>query len=147
VIKNHITWSKKRGIGTQFNYLYTREELLFLVKGKKDQKPSVFNVPYLNDLRGYEGYNKQYPALSPYKRRTNIWSDVTEILRNKKHVAEKPVSLIEIPIAASSNVGDWVIDPFSGSGSSAAAARKLDRRWIMFENDQASFDAIVERMS
>jgi DNA modification methylase len=145
-IQNFITWGKKRGIGTAYNYLFTREELAFMVKGGKNAKPSVFNVPLLDELRGYEGYNKQYPAKSAYKRRTNVWTDITEKLRNKVHVAEKPVSLCKVPIGASTNPGHWVIDPFAGSGATALAARELGRRFIVVENDPEAFAVLVKRL-
>ncbi len=43
---------------------------------------------------------------------------------------QKPVALLERIIAASSNPGDIVLDPFCGCGTAVAAAQKLERRWI-----------------
>jgi site-specific DNA-methyltransferase (adenine-specific) len=43
---------------------------------------------------------------------------------------QKPVALLERIIAASSNPGDVVLDPFCGCGTTIAAAQKLDRTWI-----------------
>ena len=40
--------------------MFTREECVMLVKGNK---PATFNVPYLDQLRGYARFNKKYPAL------------------------------------------------------------------------------------
>lgn len=145
-IQNVITWGKKRGIGTAYNYLFTREELLFMLRGGKNVKPTVFNVPLLPDLRGYAGFNKKYPAKSDYKRRTNVWTDVTEILSGKVHPAEKAQRVCEIPIEVSTNVGDWVLDLFAGSGSIPKAARKLGRQWIAIENDAETFEKMIVRM-
>ena len=47
-MSNIITWSKKRAYGVQHNYLQTREDLLYLVKGDI-KKPTTFNVPYLDE--------------------------------------------------------------------------------------------------
>jgi hypothetical protein len=58
-----------------------------------------------------------YPAKSEYKRRTNVWSDVTEILRGKIHQCQKPDRLYEVMVEASSNPGENVLDPFAGSGT------------------------------
>lgn len=44
---------------------------------------------------------------------------------------QKPLALLERIIQASSNEGDIVLDPFCGSGTTAAAAEKLGRKWIM----------------
>lgn len=145
-IQNVITWSKKRGIGTAYNYLFTREELLFMLRGGKNVKPLVFNVPLLPDLRGYAGFDKRYPAKSEYKRRTNVWSDVTEIFQGKLHPAEKASRVCEIPIEVSSNPGGWVLDLFAGSGAIPRAARKLGRNWIAIESDEQTFDKMCHRL-
>jgi site-specific DNA-methyltransferase (adenine-specific) len=145
-IQNYITWSKKRGIGTKYNYLFTREELLFMIKGNKNTKPNVFNVPLLDELRGYDGYNENYPALSDYKRRTNVWTDVTELFRNKKHRTEKAPKVCEIPINVSSNKDYWIIDPFGGSGTTSLAARKLGRRFLTIESDPQIFELLKNRL-
>jgi len=62
---------------------------------------------------------------------------VTDILPISSHAAErlgyptqKPLALLERIIAASSNPGDVVLDPFCGCGTAVAAAQKLGRRWI-----------------
>jgi site-specific DNA-methyltransferase (adenine-specific) len=64
----------------------------------------------------------------------DIWVDIdapnsgsAEILG---YPTQKPVALLERIVEASSNRGDWVLDPFCGCGTAIAAAQKLDRRWI-----------------
>jgi DNA modification methylase len=141
-LHNVITWGKKRAYGVQTNYLFTREEIAMLVKG---DRPKTFNVPLLDELRGYPGYNKKYPAKSAYKRRTNVWTDVTEILRGKIHKAEKPTKLAEIMIRASSSHGDLVMDLFAGSGSTGTAARAVgDRRCILIEKSDCRMHSFKE---
>lgn len=124
-----ITWGKKRAYGKSDRLLFTREECAMLVKGS----PSIFHVPYLDEKRGYEGFNPKYPAKSEYKRRTNVWSDITELLRGKIHPCEKPARLIEVLISMSSNEGDLVVDFFAGSGSTGLAAKNLNRSSLLFE--------------
>jgi DNA modification methylase len=140
-----ITWSKKRAYGVQNNYLFTREELAYFVKGNA-KKPLIFNVPFLDVKRGYEGYNKKYPAKSEFKRRTNVWTDVTEIFSGKLHPTQKPQRVIEVPIEIHTNVGDWVIDPFCGAGTTALAARKLGRRFVVIEKKEEYFESMVSRL-
>ncbi|HKM52109.1 MAG TPA: site-specific DNA-methyltransferase [Isosphaeraceae bacterium] len=125
-----ITWSKKRAYGKKDNYLFTREECAMLVKG---DCPSTFNIPLLDVKRGYAGYNSKYPAKSEFLRRTNVWTDVTELFRGKIHPAEKPSRLAEIMIETSSRPGDLVLDPFAGSGSTGVAAVKLGRPCLLIE--------------
>ena len=144
-LANHVTWKKKRAYGVQHNYLFTREELAYLTLGDP-KRPRRFTVPLLAEKRGYAGYNAQYPAKSEYYHRTSVWTDVTEILRGKRHVAEKPSRLAEIPIEVHTTPGEWVLDPFAGSGSTADAARKLGRRWIMVERDADEFERLVANL-
>ena len=58
-LSNLITWSKKRAYGKSNDYLFTREECAWLTYG---EKPSIFNIPLLEKLRGYAGYNLKFPA-------------------------------------------------------------------------------------
>lgn len=140
-IKNYITWAKKRAYGVKDNYLFTREECLYLIKGT--DKPNVFHIPLLEEERGYVGYNKKYPAKSKFKRRTNVWTDVTEKLRDKVHPTEKAQRLAEIMIETHTKEGDWVLDPFAGSGSTGIAADALGRNCRLMENDPKIFEAMV----
>lgn len=140
-----ITWKKKRAYGIQWGYLFTREELAYLVLGPF-KKPHKFTVPLLDTKRGYAGYNSAYPAKSEFLRRSNVWDDVTEILRGKVHDAQKPQRLLEIPIEVHTEPGEWVMDPFAGSGSTALAARKLGRRFIVVERDEVEFEKMVARL-
>jgi modification methylase len=54
---------------------------------------------------------------------------------HKAHSTQKPEALLYRVILASSNPGDVVLDPFFGSGTTGAVAKKLGRRWIGIERD------------
>ncbi|HOG45190.1 MAG TPA: site-specific DNA-methyltransferase [Anaerolineae bacterium] len=54
----------------------------------------------------------------------------------KAHATQKPEALLYRVILASSNPGDIVLDPFFGTGTTGAVAKKLGRRWIGIERDQ-----------
>ena len=69
----------------------------------------------------------------------------------KAHSTQKPEALLYRVIMASSNVGDMILDPFFGSGTTGAVAKKLGRRWIGIERDkkyvkvaQKRIDAVAE---
>lgn len=53
----------------------------------------------------------------------------------KAHATQKPEALLERVILSSSNPGDVVLDPFFGSGTTGAVAKKYHRRWIGIERD------------
>lgn len=140
-----ITWKKRRAYGIQWGYLFTREELAYFVLGDV-KKPRKFAVPLLEEKRGYAGYNAKYPAKSEFLRRTNVWDDVTEIFQGKAHVNQKPRRLMEIPIEVHTEPGEYVFDPFAGSGTTAHAARALGRRFVLVEQDKGTFDRTVESL-
>lgn len=144
-IKNVITWSKRRAYGVKDNYLYTREECLYLIKGT--DKPNIFNIPLLQAKRGYAGYNEKYPAKSEYLRRTNVWTDITELFKGKIHTAQKPEALAEVMIAVHTEENDVVLDPFAGSGSTGKAALTLGRDAVLIEKDPDIFATMVERFT
>lgn len=65
---------------------------------------------------------------------TDMWVDVPEVnsqaLEATKYATQKPEALLERILRASSNEGDLVADFFCGSGTTAAVAEKLGRKWI-----------------
>ncbi len=54
----------------------------------------------------------------------------------KAHSTQKPEALLYRVIMASSNPGDVVLDPFFGTGTTGAVAKKLGRNWIGIERDR-----------
>ena len=62
----------------------------------------------------------------------DAWSDIPPAsgIQDLGYPTQKPLALLERILAASSNPGDVVLDPFCGCGTTIAAAQKLGRRWI-----------------
>jgi len=65
----------------------------------------------------------------------------------KLHPTQKPEALLMRIMAAATKPGDLVVDPFLGSGTSAAVAKRLGRRWIGIERDPAYADAAEARIA
>jgi site-specific DNA-methyltransferase (adenine-specific) len=88
-----------------------------------------------------------------HKNGTNIWrskaftSGAQVTNGTKVHPTQKPLELIEKMIRESSGQGDLVVDPFSGSGTTGIAARKLGRDFLGFELDIENFDIIKKRVA
>ena len=64
---------------------------------------------------------------------------------SKIHPTQKPLELFKRLILASSNVGGLVLDPFSGSGTTAVACNHLHRNFIAFEKNELFYKASVKR--
>lgn len=64
-----------------------------------------------------------------------------------RHVAQKPVRLLRSLIELTTRVGQLVLDPFCGSGSTLVAAKATGRHYVGFDNDTASVKVAVERLA
>jgi modification methylase len=64
----------------------------------------------------------------------------------KLHPTQKPEALLERIILASSQPTDVILDPFLGSGTTAAMARKLHRQWIGIEREATYIQAAQQRI-
>ncbi|HEX4078951.1 MAG TPA: site-specific DNA-methyltransferase [Rhizomicrobium sp.] len=98
--------------------------------------------------RDQKGYTFNYEAMKALNDELQMRSDWTlpicsggERLKNdsgaKAHSTQKPESLLHRVIVSSTRPGDVVLDPFFGSGTTGAVARRLGRRFIGIERDAA----------
>jgi len=119
----------------------------------------------------YNAHTKRYPArvqavTSQYGgkgKRRDKWQphplgakprDVFEIpvlcngtAERNEHPTQKPEELVRRMIAASSNPGDLVVDPFGGSGTTAAMAERLGRKWLVGDADARYVGLARRRLS
>lgn len=63
------------------------------------------------------------------------------------HPTTKPVKLMSYIITLFTREGDWVIDPFLGSGTTGIASKLIDRNFIGIEREKEYFDICEERLS
>ena len=93
---------------------------------------------------------KIYLDESPGVPATDVWEDVPPIHASAAerlgYPTQKPRALLERIIAASSNPGDVVLDPFCGCGTAVDAAQKLGRRWIGIDITHIAIGMIEDRM-
>lgn len=77
---------------------------------------------------------KRYLDETPGQIAQNLWTDISPINSQAKesvgYATQKPEALVERILRTSSNEGDLVADFFCGSGTTAAVAEKLGRKWI-----------------
>jgi site-specific DNA-methyltransferase (adenine-specific) len=80
----------------------------------------------------------------------NLWDDIPPLNSQAQerlgYPTQKPVALLERIIAASSNPGDLVLDPFCGCGTTVHAAQKLGRRWIGIDVTHLAISLIERRL-
>jgi DNA modification methylase len=105
---------------------------------------------------GRADYQRQYePILYGWREGANrhwcgardqgdVWF-IDKPSANNLHPTMKPVALMERAITNSSKVGDIVLDPFGGSGTTLMAAERTNRRCRMIELDPKYIDTIIRR--
>jgi DNA modification methylase len=80
----------------------------------------------------------------------NLWADIYEINSQAEerldYPTQKPAALLTRIINASSNEGDLVADFFCGSGTTAAVAEKLGRKWIVSDLGKFGIHTTRKRM-
>ena len=79
----------------------------------------------------------------------DVWTDVVMTKSGHERLGyptQKPQSLLERIIQASSNEGDVVLDPFCGCGTAVVAAHKLGRRWIGIDITFLAVDVMRKRL-
>lgn len=87
---------------------------------------------------------KAKSILSPSSKTCHSFDNVS---RGRVHPTQKPVELMQHYIENSSEVGDTILDPFMGSGSTGVAAKNLNRKFIGIELDEEYFKIAKGRIN
>ena len=145
-LQNRITWEREKGRGARKNWKNAAEDIWFFTVSDS----YVFNL---------ESVKTKRKVLAPYKENgepkdwekaengnfrlthpSNLWTDLTvpfwSMPENTEHPTQKPEKLLAKIILASTNEGDLILDPFLGSGTTAATAKKLNRDFVGIEADE-----------
>ncbi|MFX1536942.1 MAG: DNA-methyltransferase [Promethearchaeota archaeon] len=155
VIQNLIIWKKMTSAVPQpYRFSKHYQIILFAIKGNRT---SVFNRMRI-DLPLYP-HQKKPRKNGVYV--TDVWDDIKELtsgyfagdeaLRNEDgqriHKQQAPIALLTRILLSSSNVGDFVLDPFAGTGTTAVVAKQLKRKCIVIEMAKEYYNIIKERIS
>lgn len=140
---NDVIWHKKNPtpnfMGTRLNN--SHETLIWATKDKKSRftfnyktakelnLDTVSESEYRNGVRKQMGSVWRFAVCSGSERLKDSEGE-------KLHSTQKPQEMLERIIAISSNEGDLVLDPFGGTMTTGAAAKKLGRDYIMIERDK-----------
>ena len=158
--RNEIIWKKYSGVKNQASSKYTTQTDTIYWYSKTDivcfnMQYRPMSQKYIDDEykyydekgrryallrgRGYQNNGgeakRKYLEDNPGSPITSLWDDDNLQLNTSSserlgYATQKPEALLERIIKASSNEGDLVCDFFGGSGTTAAVAERLGRRWI-----------------
>ncbi len=141
-ILNDIIWYKTNPMpnfrGTRFT---NATETLIWAKKSSNQKKYTFNYHLMKNL-------------NDEKQMQNVWyiplctgTERIKINGRKAHSTQKPEALLYRVILSSSNAGDIILDPFFGSGTTGAVAKKLNRNFIGIEMEPKYIEVAEQRIA
>ncbi len=146
-VQNRITWEREKGRGALRNWKNCSEDIWFFTVSRE----YTFNVdavklkrrviaPYTTEEGKPKDWNKSDEGSFRLTHPSNLWTDISvpfwSMPENTDHPTQKPEKLIAKLILASSNPGDVILDPFSGSGTTSVVAKKLGRSYVGIEIDE-----------
>ena len=140
-ILNDIIWHKTNPMpnfrGTRFTNAH---ETLLWCTTSRDAK-YTFNYQNLKELNeGKQMRSDWYIPICAGKER------LREENNKRSHPTQKPEALLYRILLASTNKGDVILDPFSGSGTTAVVAKKLQRHFIGIEKDKDYVELSKKRL-
>src|SRR5918911_4825342 len=127
-------------MGVSRYWRYSKEKMEELIRQGRVIQTRPGAVPQ------YKRYLDEMPGV-PVQ---NLWDDVPALNNRSREVlgypTQKPLALLERILAASSNPGDVVLDPFCGCGTAIDAAHRLGRRWIGIDITHLAITLIRHRL-
>lgn len=153
-VRNRIIWEREKGRGSKNNWKNNSEDIWYFTMSDdytfnlddvKLKKKVIAPYKISGQPKDWEeSKDGNYRLTHP----SNIWTDLTvpfwSMPENTDHPTQKPEKLLAKIILASSNKGDFVFDPFLGSGTTSVAAKKLDRNYLGIELDK-TFACLAEK--
>jgi modification methylase len=132
-VLNDVVWRKTNPMPNFRGRRFTNaHETLIWCSRDKDSTGYTFNYAGMKALN--EGLQMRSDWLFPLCTGGERLKDEDG---NKAHPTQKPEALLHRIILASTKSGDVVLDPFFGTGTSGAVAKRLGRRYVGIERDQA----------
>ena len=134
---NDITWVKPNpppNLSCRY-FTHATETLIWAAKSRKSRH--TFNYPLMKELNRGRQMKSVWEIPPP-----EAWEK-----RYGKHPTQKPLALLERLLLASSHEGDLVLDPFLGSGTTAVAALRLERRFIGVEIEKSYMQLFLKRLN
>ena len=147
LIKNRITWEREKGRGAKSNWKNNCEDIWFATVSN-DYTFHVDRVmlkrkviaPYKDAQECPKDWQETESGRFRLTYPSNLWTDISvpfwSMPENTDHPTQKPEKLLAKIILASSENGDFVFDPFAGSGTTLVAAKKLGRQFFGVEIDE-----------
>ncbi len=150
--RNEIIWHYKTGGVSKRWFSRKHDTILFYSKSSKYTFNPQREKSYLSHKYGFNNIHVEKDAKGYYRQvaMRDVW-DIPALRGNQPEAVgyptQKPLALYERIIRASSNAGDFVLDPFCGSGATAVAAERLGRQWLAMDIWDGAYEMLCERLA
>jgi modification methylase len=141
-IQNDIIWRKVNPMPNFRGKRFTNAHETLIWAGRDQKSRVTFNYESLKALNDDIQMRSDwlYPICAGPERLKDDGG-------RKAHPTQKPEALLGRILLATTNVGDVVLDPFFGTGTTGAVAQRFGRRWIGIERDEDYARAARERIA
>lgn len=133
---NDIAWEKPNPPPNLSCRYFTHSTETVLWAAKNEASRHKFNYKLMRQQNGGRQMKTVWKIGAPGKKEKALG----------KHPAQKPLALVERCILAATDAGEWVLDPFLGVGTTAAAAMRTGRCCVGIENDAGFAQLAVDRL-
>lgn len=140
-ILNDVVWVKTNPMPNFRGVRFTNAHETLIWAKQSEKARYTFNYHLMKQMNGGKQMRSDWeiPICSGAER--------IKVDGSKAHPTQKPEALLERVILSSSNPGDVVLDPFFGSGTTGAVAKRLHRRWIGIERDPVYVEVARKRIA
>lgn len=148
-MRNWIIWHYTFGQQTKDKFARAHTHIFYFVNDKKNFTFNDYAVRVPSDRQLiYDDKRANKVGKMP----DDVWDGYSRVCgtfkeRTAFHPCQMPESLLKRIIAVSSNLADCVLDPFSGSGTTAAAAHQLGRNYVGIEISEKYVEKANERLA
>lgn len=129
-IQNDIVWRKTNPMPNFRGKRFTNAHETLIWAGREQKSRVTFNYEAMKALN--DDLQMRSDWLFPICAGPERLKDGNG---RKAHPTQKPEALLHRVLLASTNAGDVVLDPFFGTGTTGAVARRLGRKWLGIERD------------
>ncbi|MBR9864332.1 MAG: site-specific DNA-methyltransferase [Rhodobacteraceae bacterium] len=140
-IMNDVIWRKSNPMPNFRGMRLTNAHETMIWATKDEKSKPTFNYEALKALN--DGVQMRSDWVLPI---CNGHERLKDAEGNKAHPTQKPESLLHRVLIGSTNVGDVVLDPFFGTGTTGAVAKKLGRNFIGIEREEAYREVATRRI-
>ena len=140
-ILNDVIWRKSNPMPNFHGKRLTNAHETLIWASKSDSSKYVFNYEALKELN--EGLQMRSDWLMPI---CNGKERIKNETGKKAHPTQKPEALLHRILIGSSNKSDVILDPFFGTGTTGAVAKKLGRKFIGIEQDKQYIEIAKKRI-